>query len=801
MSDTATLADHIDQQVDAILEVWKSTIDRIGNVPDSDRLSYREFVDHIPELLDRIADQLRGRDVDPGSTAKKHGKHRWSQGYDIAEVVNELGHLRTTLLADFFDFARRNGYDLDRVESTALALNQVIDEATAESVRQFDEDARSLNRGVLVAFEERKSAAEGERIKLRTLLNNLPVGVWVADSDGSVITVNREAERLQGFSESQTVGRVNILRGIPEYRLYRTDGSVYESADLPLSRALRGETILQEDCIWPTKTQTLVITNNAAPLTDADGRIIGAVVVANDITERKRLENELALSEARFRGIIAKSPVMIWKADQAGDRDFYNETWLEFRGRSLDQEIGEGWAEGVFLEDRTRCLENNRRAFERREPFEMLYRLHHRDGGYRWVTDRGAPYYDNRGTFLGYLGSCMDITARVELEAKLEQQSLHKSRLMAALSHDARTPLNAVVLSAKLLESQTKDQDDPEVRECLRTIRNAVGNVLDLLSDLLDLSRIDAGATRAESSRFDLQDTLTECLSSIEPQARAKGLDVRLDAGNLADTRLETDRAKLKQILSNLLSNALRYTERGRIRVFSTRDDGHFRIGVEDTGVGIAESDQQRIFDEFAVLEHPNRHRGEGTGLGLAICRRLANLLHGEILLESEPGRGSTFTLALPSTVLTTEPLTNGKAPSGKPARDFTGAILIAEDHPDSRKTLAKVLRRMGYRVLEAENGEEVLDLVRQERPMVVLMDVNMPGMDGVEATLALRADPSTRDLPIFALTGDVSVVNQQRIGEAGVDGYLEKPVTWERLEEALALLRDRPISVPVLDP
>ena len=793
MSDTATLADHIDQQVDAILEVWKATVERMGNVPDAERLSHREFVDHVPELIDRIADRLRGREVDAGSSARKHAEHRWSQGYDVVQLVNELGHLRTALMADFFEFARKGRFDLERIESTAATLNQVIDEALAESVRRFDEDARAGGTRMLEAYEERKSAAERRRIQLETLLNHLPVGVWVADAGGNITTVNREAQRIQGFSEEQTVGRVNILQGSPEYQLYRPDGSPYAFAELPLSRALRGETILQEDMIWPTRRQRIVIATNAAPLMDSDGSIVGAVVVAHDITGRKRLEDDLALSEARFRGIVAKSPVMIWKADQAGDRDFYNETWLDFRGRSLDEEVGAGWTQGVFADDRARCLEAYRRSFERREPFEIVYRLLHRDGRHRWVTDRGSPYHDARGTFLGYLGSCMDITERVEMEDRLQQQSEHKSRLMSALSHDARTPLNAVVLSAKLLESQAKDQDDPEVRECLRTIRNSVRNVLDLLSDLLDLSRIDAGATRAESSRFDLQETLAECVSSIEPQARAKGLDVQLDAGNLADVRLETDRAKLKQILSNLLSNALRYTEKGRIRVFSNRNDGHFRIGVEDTGVGIAEVDQSRIFDEFAVLEHPNRRRGEGTGLGLAICRRLANLLGGEILLESRPGRGSTFTLSLPSKVLTREPA-DRPTPADKPARDVdSGAILIAEDHDDSRKTLAKVLRRMGYRVLEAGDGHEVLALVRAERPMVVLMDVNMPGMDGVEATLALRRDPATRDLPIFALTGDVTVDNQQRIGEAGVTGYLEKPVTWERLEEALAKLRDRP--------
>ncbi len=661
MDDTTLLADHIDREIDTILGLWRATVERFGSVPASEGLSRREFMDHIPELLERLADRLRGEDADLAESGQKHGQQRWSQGYEVSEVVAELGQLRSTLVRDIFKFARSRRFDIVQAERLIEAVDAVIDGAMAASVRQFEEDSRGLNRAVLDEFESRK----------------------------------------------------------------------------------------------------------------ADG---------------KRLEADLAISEARFRGIVAKSPVMIWRADPAGSCDFFNETWLEFRGRTEAEEAGRGWTAGVHPDDLDRCLEARGRGIERRETFESVYRLLHADGRHRWVTERGVPYDDAQGNFLGLLGSCLDITARIELEGKLEQQSQHKSRLMAALSHDARTPLNAVVLSAKLLESQVKDLDDPEVRDSLTTIRNAVRNVLDLLSDLLDLSRIDAGATMAETSRFDLQETLTECLSNIEPQARATGLDVQLDEDGLDDVRLDTDRAKLKQILSNFLSNALNYTERGRIRVFLKLEEGQVRIGVEDSGVGIAPENLTRIFDEFAVLEHPNRPRGEGTGLGLAICRRLANLLHGEILLESTPGRGSTFVLALPESVLTREaPPVEHPVPA--PDRNFGGPILIAEDHADSRKTLAKVLRRFGYRVQEAADGGEVLELVRQERPMLVLMDVNMPGLDGVETTLALRKDPKSRDLTIFALTGDVSVLNQRRIGEAGVDGYLEKPVTWEKLEAVLARL------------
>ncbi|HEX8198938.1 MAG TPA: ATP-binding protein, partial [Isosphaeraceae bacterium] len=470
-----------------------------------------------------------------------------------------------------------------------------------------------------------------------------------------------------------------------------------------------------------------------------------------------------------------------------------------FRGRPPASEVGDGWAAGVHPDDRPQCLAAFRAALARREPFELTFRLRRRDGQYRWISGRGTPLVDARGTFLGVLGSCLDITAQVELQASLQQQkemaeeaSRHKTRLMSALSHDARTPLNAVVLSAQLLELHCRGIDEPEVLECLRTIRNSVGNVLDLLGDLLNLTKIDAGALPPEPSRFELLPVLTESVSSIEPQARQKGLDVRLEPGELAGVVVETDRAKLKQILSNLLSNALRYTERGHVRVACHRTADQVRIAVEDTGVGIAPGDQQRIFDEFATLEHARRPAGEGTGLGLAICRRLANLLRGEITLESVPGQGSTFTLALPAAVLTTAPADVN--PTATPtATPPSGAILVAEDHLTSRQTLAKVLRRLGYHALEAGNGRDALDLARRERPLAILMDVNMPVMDGIDATLALRADPATRDIPIFALTGDVTVVNQRRIGEAGVNGYLEKPVSWDALKHTLEGLNQKP--------
>jgi two-component system CheB/CheR fusion protein len=935
MSEPAMLADHLDRQTSAILAVWRATVERVGDVSEAGRLSFTDFVDHIPDLLDRLAERLRGRPADATVTGKKHGTVRWRQGYDIAEVVNEFGHLRTALTRATADFARKHDWDIASLESANEAINDVLDEATAESVRQFQEDSRAETQKALAEVKRRQSAIEEawisaklEKSKLRTILNSLPVGVWVVDAEGTIIGVNHEAERIQGFPHKENVGHANVHRLGGNERVVRTDGTPYRPDELPIVRALRGETIPDEELTWITPSHTSTVAIKAAPLTDPSGAIIGAVAAVQDltnrrqteaqlrherdlsrtitdtlgeglctldtegrvtfvnpaavqmlgwsaaellgeklherihyersdgtpypaercpilgvlhsggtvqgdevfirkdgtrfigaytasaivsggriiglaeafrdVTERKGLEARLAASEAQFRTIAEKSPVMIWRTDVGARCDYVNQTWVEFMGPWVDGEFTERWIAALHPDDRDRVTEQYTEAFARRESFEQIYRIRRRDGQYRWLSDRATPYRDAAGTFLGYLGSCLDITERINLERALEQQrelaeeaSRHKTRLVSALSHDARTPLNAVVLAAQLLELHFDENADDEVQTCLRTIRHSVRNVLDLLGDLLDLSKIDAGATPAEITRFPVELVLAECVASIEPQARLKGLDLRFEPGPLTGKTIETDRSKLKQIVSNLLSNALRYTERGHVRLYTEQTDDQVRIVVEDTGIGIDPRDQARIFDEFAVIDHPLRTEA-GTGLGLAICRRLASLLMGEISLESAVGKGSTFRLVLPSSVLTADSPKLGDRDALQSPTPDQGAILIAEDHLESRQTLARVLRRMGFRVLEASNGHDALALVRGESVMAVLMDVNMPLMDGIEATLTLRADPRFRELPIFALTGDVTLVNQHRIGEAGVNGYLEKPVTWDALKQALATLSPR---------
>jgi PAS domain S-box-containing protein len=356
MSQTAALADHIDDRTDAILAVWRAAVESNGDVPEARRLSYAEFVDHVPDILDRIADRLRGESTEPGDAGRKHGRVRWKQGYDVGHVVTELGHLRAALLQATFAHARDNGGDLDSLERASAAINEVLDEAVADSVAQYQSESQASARAILAEAERRRVAVDAERSKLQTVLNNLPVGVWVLNAEGVIVALNREAERLQGFPAAETVGRIDLNHFRPHYDLSGPDGRPLDPAELPGLRALAGEDVVQQEVIWRLGGEARSVVSNASSLRDAAGAIAGAVVVAQDVTEPARLRAELARSESRFRTIAERTPVMIWRADASGRRDYVNRAWLEFRGRAAAQEAGEGWAEGVHPDDRERCL-------------------------------------------------------------------------------------------------------------------------------------------------------------------------------------------------------------------------------------------------------------------------------------------------------------------------------------------------------------------------------------------------------------------------------------------------------------
>ncbi|GIW89159.1 MAG: hypothetical protein KatS3mg108_3483 [Isosphaeraceae bacterium] len=365
---------------------------------------------------------------------------------------------------------------------------------------------------------------------LAALLEEIPIAVWIYGADGRPITMNRHAVRVIGGGVEDAHQVVIRNDPGPNVELFRPDGTPYRFDEYPVVRALRGETVRDEQVIVVTRWRAGIYLVNTSPLWDEGGRILGSVSTAQDIRVQKQLEAELA------------------------------------RGR----------------------------------------------------------------------------------QAALEA-SRSKSRMLYALSHDLRLPLNSIALSVELLLSQVRDGQDREVCDAAERIRRSLGAITELLDDGLRLARIEAGVEPLHPTQFRLGELVTECLASVEPEAGLKGLELRFeDPAQAAALEVTTDRSKLRQIILNLLGNAVRYTEQGWVSVRAWAAPDGIRIAVADTGPGIAPEDRERVFHEYTRLESGRRAAIRGSGLGLAIAQRLAGLLSGRIELESTVGAGSRFTLVLP---------------------------------------------------------------------------------------------------------------------------------------------------------
>ncbi len=388
-------------------------------------------------------------------------------------------------------------------------------------------------------------------------------------------------------------------------------------------------------------------------------------------------------------------------------------------------------------------------------------------------------------------------SANLALEERREEsaeEARRKTRFLAAISHDIRTPVNALVLSCQLLRaigqtSSTGSIDARDVDELTGALLSNASALVELVNDLLDIARHDQGKLEFAESDFPLGDFLTATVEGMRPLAEQKRLDLILDVAE-SSAILRTDRVKLARIVQNLVANAIKFTETGHVRVSahaSTRDG--LLLQVEDTGIGIPESMREGIFDEFAQLRNPERDRTKGTGLGLAICRRLVVAMGGEIEVVTRPDQsGSTFEVSLPPSrvALDSDPNPDsGKGAFPGHAR-YRGEVLVVEDHEPSRILLQRLLRQAGLTVRTAENGQEALDQIERSRPNLVLMDLMMPVMGGLEALRVLRSNPENRDLKVIILTGDLGGRTDAEPTIEGASSFLSKPVEVPTLFEML---------------
>ncbi|MDJ0972860.1 MAG: PAS domain-containing protein [Planctomycetota bacterium] len=522
---------------------------------------------------------------------------------------------------------------------------------------------------------------------------------------------------------------------------------------------------------------------------DAEGgaaRLFGYLL---DVTDRKRAETALERQRQRLELVIQGTRLGMWDWNPQTNDVMFNETWAQMLGYELSEITPslEEWESRVHPDDLAACYEDITAHMEGRVPFyENVHRMRHKRGHWVYILDRGQIMErDEQGRPTRFTGTHTDITKEKLAELEAKEANDAKSLFLANMSHEIRTPLNGVLGLVQLLESTDLDA---EQLDHLRLIRESGEGLLTVINDILDFSKIEAGELTVDPHSFDLERVVRRVADLHREVAFRKGLQLHVEArGDIPDWII-SDSHRVQQVLMNLVSNAVKFTEVGSVSIHvdaqpATAGIHDLKIQVRDTGKGI--EDASAIFDSFRQEDAGISRQYGGTGLGLAISRRLADLLGGGLDVESTPGEGSTFTLWLPVEV--GEPVPDRVPGSAFETTDLESLrILVAEDNEVNQVVAQSVLEKLGAQVDIAKNGAEAVAAVEEATYDLVLMDMHMPEMDGLEAARRLRAHPSTIRLPIIALSADALPETREACLEAGMNAFMTKPFEVELLSESI---------------
>ncbi len=521
----------------------------------------------------------------------------------------------------------------------------------------------------------------------------------------------------------------------------------------------------------------------------------------NQTDQLREATQALRDSEEQYRTLVANLPGVVYRCalDETWTMAFMSdavESVLGYPASAFVGNAGLAFVDVIDANDRARVEESVHEALEAGLPWQIDYRVRHRDGRLLWLHERGRGVRDEHGNVMWLDGVLIDVTERRELETDLrrsrdeaERAARSRADFLARMSHELRTPMNAII---GLTELALADGVEPPTDGRLEDALMAARSMLRSIDDLLDLSRIDAGAITLARSPFRVSDAVTRVVAMMQPKALRRGLTLAADVD--ADVEIIGDRGRFEQIITNLLSNALKFTEQGRVdvharAVHADADTVRVEIEVVDTGPGIGTdpTEIEALFSPFAQADISGTRTHGGVGLGLTLARRIARAMNGDVRAAPGPDGGTRASVRVTAPRASEQHRAHDALPE---VSDLSGMrCLLVDDNDLNRRVARAFLGRAGVAVTEASEGREALAQALNETFDVVLMDLHMPGMDGFEAIRKLRMLPEHRTTPIVTLSALVSIEDRRRANAAGASAHIAKPIVAQDFYSTLSII------------
>ena len=600
------------------------------------------------------------------------------------------------------------------------------------------------------------------------------------DASGAISGWSAESEQLFGWTRAEAIG-MRSHRLIPERNRATHDHALetfVAQPDQPIRR--QQITALHKDG-HEFRAEFAI---------SVDGSGVAARVIAVVRATEAKADVEAAFRQSeRFRAILDQIEDGCCVVDLRGNYLFVNDAFCRLYGFEKQDILGSNFKQSSGPERAGKLREMYHQVYTTGQPIKAFeYQIFPKNRPAMFVEQSISLEHDAEGRAVGFLAITRDCTARKLAEEAMaqakeaaESSNRAKSEFLANMSHEIRTPMNGIIgMTALALDSAMTAAQN----ECLQTIRGQAESLLNVVNDILDFSKIEQRHVELEAVPFPLAGAIEEVVAPLAVRARGKGLELSSAISPDAPRYVVGDPLRLKQIVANLLSNAVKFTERGSVRLDVSADDRvgdqiTLHISVADSGIGIAADKRGAIFEPFQQADGSMTRRFGGTGLGLAIASNLAQLMGGRIWVDSEAGEGSTFHVTVPVTLSSAAPAPARVAGETAAAAPRAVRVLIAEDNIVNQRVAAGLLTKRGHQVIVVSNGREALAALQAAPFELVLMDVQMPDMDGFEATAAIRdwERGTGQHIRIVAMTAHAMKGDKERCLAAGMNGYLSKPI------------------------